>query len=79
MRTFLTNHLKQNVSSGDKPFNRRYNIAYKVVDSRVFTLPHTGSSGFAWLPFMVAGILAAGGTVIIATAKRRKKEEETLA
>ena len=74
LQTFLETHLKHSVESGDMPNNRRYNLVYSIVDSRVFALPFTGSKGFSWIPFTAAGMLAAGGmTMIVLTIKRRKK------
>ena len=42
---FLTQYHRQNVSSGDTPFNRRYILDYSVTNGGVFKLPRTGSNG----------------------------------
>ena len=74
LNTFLTELLKQNVSSGDTPFNRRYILEYSVTDGVAFVLPHTGSSDFRWIwiAFAFAGMLMSGSFVILAAYKRRR-------
>ncbi len=71
---FLTQYHKQNVSSGDTPFNRRYILDYSVTNGGVFKLPHTGSSDFRWIwmVFAFAGMLMSGSVVIIAAFKRKR-------
>ena len=73
MNDFFAGYLKQNVSNGDTPFNRRYILSYAVTDGAVFELPHTGSSDFRWI-WMVcafAGLLASGSVVILSAFKRK--------
>ena len=50
-----------------------YDISYTVTDSAVFNLPRTGSHGFAWLPFTVAGLLIAGTGFTLTTKRRAHK------
>ena len=71
---FLTQYHRQNVSSGDMPFNRRYILDYSVTNSGVFKLPHTGSSDFRWilLAFAFAGMLMSGSVVILSAYKRKQ-------
>ena len=74
MSDFLTQYHKQNVSTGDTPFNRRYILDYFVTNGEVFELPHTGSSDFRWIwmAFAFAGMLMSGSLVIISAVRRRE-------
>ena len=74
LNTLLAEHLKQNVSGGDTPFNRRYILEYSVANGVAFNIPHTGSSDFRWIwmAFAFAGMLMSGSFVIFAAYKHRK-------
>ena len=56
-------------------FNRRYDIAFEVIDGHVFKLPLTGDKGFAWLPFASAGAALAVGAMTVIMAKKRRNGE----
>ena len=78
LQKFILDYTKRNAASGDKPFNRRYNLSYKVQNSRVFEMPFTGSTGFAWVPFIIAGIgLLTGMTIIVRGGKKPQKKRRT--
>ena len=78
LKQFNINARNHDVASGDMPFNRRYVLTYTVTNSAVLELPRTGSQGFAWIPFVCAGLFAAGAVSIACAVGSRRKKKATI-